>query len=64
MRVFIGYISTAAKLSSRRELLSLLQQSQKNYSSLGITGMLLYKEGNFTQVLEGEKKQVSVLLTK
>lgn len=40
------------------ELLFLLQQSREKNLVLGITGMLLYKGGNFMQMLEGEKQTV------
>jgi hypothetical protein len=42
-------------------LLELLEKSRKNNAKLGITGMLLYKDGEFMQVLEGEEKAVRSL---
>lgn len=46
------------------ELLSLLQEARKENERLGITGMLLYQEGNFMQMLEGDKKTVLDLYEK
>jgi hypothetical protein len=46
------------------ELTDLLQKSRKNNSALGITGMLLYKDGNFMQVLEGDEDTVRELAAK
>lgn len=40
------------------QLLFLLNQSREKNLRLGITGMLLYKGGNFMQMLEGEKAVV------
>jgi hypothetical protein len=40
------------------ELIALLEQSREKNLDLGVTGMLLYKSGNFMQMLEGEKEVV------
>ena len=55
---YLIYVSSAIKLMHDDELLLLLEKARENNSRLGITGMLLYKEGNFMQMLEGEKKTV------
>jgi hypothetical protein len=55
---YVTYVSSAASLMHTEELKSLLEQSQKNNHRLGITGVLLYKEGNFMQLLEGEERTV------
>jgi hypothetical protein len=47
------YVSSAKQLFSEEDLKALLEQSRDKNSQLGLTGMLLYKEGNFMQVLEG-----------
>ncbi len=52
------YASSASELFSKEELLGLLDQSRASNLAAGLTGMLLYKDGNFLQVLEGEKGQV------
>ncbi len=47
------YVSSAVELFSQAELRALLDTSRRNNARSGITGMLLYKDGNFMQVLEG-----------
>ena len=61
---FLTYVSSAVKPFSQSELLDLLTKSRENNSKLGVTGMLLYKDGNFMQVLEGDEDTVRVLITK
>ena len=58
------YVSSAAKPFSEQELEDLLKKNRQNNSAVGITGMLLYKEGNFMQCLEGPKKMVCTLHAK
>lgn len=49
------YVSSATRPFTRQELWDLLAASRAKNESLGITGMLLYKSGNFMQVLEGDE---------
>ena len=58
------YGSSAVHDMTESELLDLLTTSKANNDALGITGMLLYKGGNFLQVLEGEKEAVEALYRK
>lgn len=51
----IVYASSATKAFSKAELVELLTQVRAKNSRLGVTGMLLYKDGNFLQVIEGEE---------
>ncbi len=55
---FLVYISSATQPFSVDDLSTLLAVSRKNNAELGITGMLLYKDGNFMQVLEGDEGAV------
>jgi hypothetical protein len=55
------YVSSAVKPFSQSQLVELLVKARKNNSQRGITGMLLYKDGNFMQVLEGEETAVREL---
>lgn len=55
------YASTATHLLSRHELVDILSKAREKNSRLGVTGMLLYKDGNFLQLLEGEEKVVRQL---
>lgn len=55
---YLVYVSTAVRSFSRAELVALLAKSRENNARRGITGMLLYKDGNFMQALEGEETVV------
>jgi hypothetical protein len=61
MIFYLIYVSSAVQLLPEEELLLLLRQSQAKNLNLGITGMLLYKGGNFMQMLEGEEQTVREL---
>jgi hypothetical protein len=55
------YVSSAVEPFSETELERLLKKSRRNNESAGVTGMLLYKDGNFMQCLEGPKEAVQTL---
>jgi hypothetical protein len=52
------YISSAVDPFSTAELLDLLAGCREDNARAGVTGMLLYKDGNFMQVLEGDEDAV------
>lgn len=52
------YVSSAIKPFTQPQLLQLLAQSRADNERCNVTGMLLYKNGNFMQVLEGEESDV------
>jgi Sensors of blue-light using FAD len=58
------YVSSTVVPLSPSELTDLLATSHRNNSALGITGMLLYKDGNVMQALEGEEGAVRALYAK
>ncbi len=58
------YVSSANHLFPDWELKALLEQSRDNNARLAITGMLLYKDGNFMQVLEGSDEALPALYAK
>ena len=60
----IVYTSTAADSLSRADLMELLQGSVRRNARAGITGLLLYHDGIFMQVLEGEEPAVISLFSK
>ena len=60
----IVYVSTANQLLDSAQLQELQRVSRRNNTAIGVTGMLLYKGGNFMQVIEGEERIVQDLLTK
>ena len=58
------YVSSATALLSESELNEILATSRENNARSSISGMLLYKDGNLMQVLEGEESAVRVLYAK
>jgi hypothetical protein len=58
------YVSSASELFSDEALIELLKKARENNHKLDITGMLLYKDGNFMQLLEGPKDAVLGLVSK
>ena len=55
------YVSSAKVAFSKPELTALLEIARRNNTPLGVTGMLLYKDGNFMQILEGEEDTLETL---
>jgi EAL domain-containing protein (putative c-di-GMP-specific phosphodiesterase class I) len=55
------YCSAAKHLFTKAELAHLLARSRSNNQKNGVTGMLLYADGSFFQVLEGEPAAVDGL---
>lgn len=62
--MMLSYTSIASHLMSHEELINLLSQARANNSQRNITGMLLYMEGCFFQVLEGERDILDALYLK
>jgi hypothetical protein len=58
------YVSTATVEFSKTALEDLLKKSRTNNAALDITGLLLFKDGNFMQVLEGDEPAVKSLYQK
>ncbi|MDQ5882224.1 MAG: hypothetical protein QG616_2056 [Pseudomonadota bacterium] len=54
----IVYVSAATHPMSEDELAALLKQARENNASHGITGVLLYHDGNFMQLLQGPVSDV------
>jgi len=54
----IIYLSTAVKEFDESEIEELLRVARRNNQQNGITGVLLYHDRNFFQVLEGEENLV------
>jgi hypothetical protein len=55
------YISSASSAMSEQDLADILSVSRSNNSQTSITGMLLYKNGEFMQALEGNRDDVEKL---
>ena len=47
------YVSASTYLMTNEELEDILRKSRENNTQLGLTGMLVYYDGAFIQVLEG-----------
>ncbi len=58
------YTSVGQKIFSSFDLLEILEQARNNNIKLNITGMLVYKDQEFAQILEGEKETVKNLYEK
>ncbi len=58
---YIVYVSAATEPFSKPALLELLNKARQNNQRLDITGLLLYKDGDFIQLLEGERTAVEAL---
>ena len=52
------YGSSAPRLLPREDVLDILRASRRNNPTVGVTGALLYADGNFMQVLEGPAEAV------
>lgn len=51
--ISITYVSSAVRQFREATLLDLVEQCQGNNTRLGVTGVLVYSDGNFMQVIEG-----------
>lgn len=57
---YLVYISTAVKLLDDEDLRAILIASRKKNTVRNISGLLLYSEGVFIQLLEGDKMEVEL----
>lgn len=55
------YVSSAVSSLAREDILDILKRSRDANEKKGITGMLLFKDGNFMQVIEGDALSVDDL---
>lgn len=62
--VTLIYVSTAVRPFKYSDIQDILRVSREANERRGITGMLLFKDGNFMQVLEGESHVVDELQQK
>jgi Sensors of blue-light using FAD len=58
------YASAASHLLTKAELQAMLQETRETNVQVGVTGMLLYKDGSFLQVLEGDEEPVMKLVSR
>ncbi|WP_026837741.1 BLUF domain-containing protein [Gillisia sp. JM1] len=64
MHYAISYVSSANENLTETEIKKILDSSKKRNIDRGITGILLFLEGNFFQVLEGEMETLKALFQK
>jgi len=64
MRYAISYVSTATRDLNEEEIENILTSSEKNNNKNNVTGLLLFSEGNFFQIIEGSKEQINELYKK
>lgn len=60
----VSYISSSVQPMATKDLLALLQECREYNAGNGVTGMLLYGNGTFLQVLEGEEPVIDCLVAK
>jgi hypothetical protein len=58
----VVYVSSSTQTFAQSDLQTLLQKARDKNTQLDLTGMLLYKDGNFMQVLEGKEEVVTELV--
>ncbi|HIB38566.1 BLUF domain-containing protein [Mesonia sp.] len=63
MRLAICYVSNSSSDLSPKEIHELLSDCQSQNNKRNIKGLLLYSEGNFFQVIEGDTQEVKTLWT-
>ena len=56
--IAVVYVSSATEPLSQQALVDLLTVSRRNNQREGLSGLLLYRGGNFMQLLEGDEAQV------
>lgn len=60
----LAYISSSVQTMKEAELNAMLEAARNNNHNQALTGMLLYADNTFLQVLEGEQRQVEHLFEK
>lgn len=64
MRHAICYVSNSQMEMDNAQVKTLLEYCKEKNMALGIKGVLLYAEGNFFQILEGEKDVIMEIFKK
>ena len=62
--IHLIYVSSATAACDAAELEKILVASARNNAPLQLTGMLLYAQGNFMQVLEGEEAAIDQIYSR
>jgi len=61
MRFAISYLSTANKDLNQDEVAELLDLTEIRNNNAGVNGLLIYSDGNFFEVIEGEETKIKEL---
>ncbi len=61
MHYAISYVSSASYIIEPSELVELLDQTEVRNNEYGVKGLLVYSDGNFFEVLEGEEEKIREL---
>lgn len=61
MRYVISYVSTQIKELDPSEVVQILHETETRNDKFGVNGLLVYSEGNFFEVIEGEKQMIKEL---
>ncbi|WP_025742888.1 BLUF domain-containing protein [Aquimarina pacifica] len=64
MNHIISYVSTASKSLSNSDIKELFNFVEEFNNKNSITGILMYSNGNFFQILEGDEETILVLFEK
>lgn len=64
MRYAVAYVSNLSAPVSNNEINRILSQADQYNNNHDFTGLLIFSEGNFFQLLEGEKVKVKELYDK
>lgn len=61
MKYAISYVSSASNSLEQSEIVEILQQTEVRNNEIGIKGLLVFSDGNFFEVIEGEEKLIKEL---
>ncbi|QED36595.1 BLUF domain-containing protein [Antarcticibacterium arcticum] len=61
MRYAICYVSTASYFIEPSEVVEILDHTEVRNNEFGVKGLLVYSDGNFFEVLEGEEQMIREL---
>jgi len=61
MRFAISYLSTANRDINQDEVAELLDLTEVRNNNAGVNGLLIYSDGNFFEVIEGEETKIKEL---
>lgn len=60
-RFVISYVSTAVRDLQEAEVVKILEETEIRNNNHGVNGLLIYSNGNFFEVIEGEENKIKDL---